>query len=233
MSEHLNLGDPEQRNQAAADYVLGLLDQDDKAAFEALLAVSHDAQSEVAQWRECLDTLNQSLSPVIPPDFVWKAVRDQTLPSGRWWENLLVWKSAAAGLFAMLLVVGLLFLRNPYPAVDGDYVYVVQGNTAKPEWIVNASLSANTVSMNAIQPVDLPNGQVCELWLMLKGKEPVSLGILPKQGVKTVEIRKAWRDQLAETPLVITIESPEGAPSGYQMGTVVNKGEWVPVNKSI
>ncbi len=233
MSEYLKLCDPEQRNQAAADYVLGLLDQDDKAAFEALLSVSHDAQREVAQWRESLDTLNQSLTPVAPPDRVWNAVCAQTRPAGRWWDNLLVWKSAAAGLFAMLLVVGLLFLRNPSPMVDGDYVYVVQGNTAQPEWIVNASLSTNTVSMNAIQPVNLPNGQVCELWLMLKGKEPVSLGILPKQGVKTVKLEKSWRDQLAETPLVITVESPQGAPSGYQMGPVVNQGEWVPVNKSI
>ncbi|WP_211826543.1 anti-sigma factor [Kistimonas asteriae] len=233
MSEYLNLSDPEQRNQAAADYVLGLLDQREKAAFEALLSVSHDAQREVALWRECLDILNQSLPPVTPPDSVWKAVCDQTRPPGHWWDNLLVWKSAAAGLFGILLVVGLLFLRNPYPAVNSDYVYVVQGNTTQPEWIVNASLSTNTVSMNAIQPVDLPNGQVCELWLMLKGQEPVSLGVLPKHGVKTVEIDAAWRDRLAETPLVITVESPQGAPSGYQMGTMVNQGEWVPVNKSI
>ncbi len=233
MSEYLNLSDPEQRNQAAADYVLDLLDQHEKAAFEALLSVSHDAQREVAQWRENLDTLNQSLTPVTPPDHVWKAVCDQTRPAGRWWDNLLVWKSAAAGLFGILLVVGVLLLRNPYPAVNGDYVYVVQGNTARPEWIVNASLSTSTVSMNAIQPVDLPNGQVCELWLMLKGQEPVSLGILPKQGVKTVELEKSWRDQLAETPLVITVESPQGAPSGYKMGPVVNQGEWVPVSKSI
>ena len=233
MSEYLNLSDPEQRNQAAADYVLGLLDQRDKAAFEALLSVSHDAQREVAQWRECLDTLNQSLPPVTPPGRVWKTVRDQTLPSGRWWDNLLVWKGVAVGLFGVLLV-GLLFLRNPYPAFDSsDYVYVVQSNAEKPEWIVNASLSANTVSMNAIQPVDLPNGQVCELWLMLEGREPVSLGILPKSGVKTVVIDEAWRKQLADTPLVISIEPSQGAPSGYRMGPVVNKGEWTPVNKSI
>ena len=227
-----NLNDPEQRNNAAADYVLGLLESADKARFEALQAVSHEAQLEVEGWREHLNVLNDSLKPQAPPARVWKNISKATKPESMW-SNLRFWQGASASMALAAFFTVMLWTQNPLHSNGMDYVYVVQGKGSQPEWIVNASLSQKKVFVEAVQPDALPVGQACELWLMVAGQEPVSLGILPKMGVNEIAIDPAWRGALQNSPLVITLEKPSGAPSGFNMGPVLTKGQWTPINKSI
>ncbi|CAM3578416.1 anti-sigma factor [Parendozoicomonas haliclonae] len=230
-----NLSDPEQRHQAAADYVLGLLSGADLTRFEALLSISHEAQRDVQQWREHLNILNDELKPQTPPSSVWKNIARATKPESLW-SSLRFWQGTGVGVAAALVVSLSLWLSPASQELDErdiDYVYVIQGSGSQPEWIVNASLNQNKVFVETVQPDVLPNGQVCELWLMVKGQEPVSLGILPKSGINEVVIDPQWRNALQNSPLVITLEKPEGAPNGYQMGPVLARGQWTPVNKSI
>ena len=234
-----NLSDPDDRSEAAAEYVLGLLSPTDKARFEALLKVSHEAQQDVRNWQENLNVLNESLTPQQPSAKVWQEISRETKPASFWsstfWSNLRFWQGASISMaFAVVLSVGLLFQNGLFnkDSVDGmDYVYVVQGGSEQTEWIVNASLNQDKVYVKAVQPSDLPDGKVCELWLMVAGREPVSLGILPKTGVSEVRINPEWREALKTSPLVITLENPSGAPNGYDMGPVMNKGQWTPVTK--
>ncbi len=227
-----NLSDQEQRNEAAAEYVLGLLDSAGKARFEALLNVSHDAQADVRAWQEHLNVLNEDLEPEAPPARVWKAIKRETKPEG-FFSNLRFWQGATVSMAFTVMFTAFVLFQGPHLSSNMDYVYVVPGKSSQPEWIVNASLNKNKVYVEAVQPESLPDGQVCELWLMVAGREPVSLGILPKMGVHEVNIKPEWKSALRNSPLVITLESPGGAPDGYNMGPVLTKGQWTPVNKSI
>ena len=229
-----NLSDPDDRSEAAAEYVLGLLSPTDRARFEALLAVSHEAQQDVRHWQENLNILNESLTPQQPSAKVWNEISRETKPAS-FWSSLRFWQGASISMaFAVVLSVGVLFQSGIFDSgsVDGmDYVYVVQGGGEQTEWIVNASLNQDKVYVKAVQPPERPDGKVCELWLMVAGREPVSLGILPKSGVNEVVINPDWREALKSSPLVITLENPSGAPNGYDMGPVMNKGQWTPVTK--
>ncbi|MTI12891.1 anti-sigma factor [Sansalvadorimonas verongulae] len=224
-----NLSDPVDRNEAAVEYVLGLLSPIEKARFEALLKVSHEAQQDVCDWQEHLNVLNENLVPEKPSAKVWKNIHRELKPES-FWSNLRFWQGASASM-ALAVVLSLVFwFKGSFSGTGMDYVYVVQAGE-QTEWIVNASLNKEKIFVEAAQPAILPEGKVCELWLMVAGREPVSLGILPKMGVSEVPIHPEWREALKSSSLVITLEKPSGAPNGYEMGPVMKKGQWTPVNK--
>ena len=74
MHDTFDLSDPEARELAAGEYVLGTLDRDQRAEVEALLAVSTDLQRSVDAWREHLQIFNQQLEPVTPPGHLWSGI---------------------------------------------------------------------------------------------------------------------------------------------------------------
>ena len=220
----MNLSNPDERNQAAADYVLGLLSPQENAEFEALLAVSHDTQKEVEGWRSHLDTLNDSLPPVKPPRHIWKNIEKAIRPSESFWSSLRFWQGTAfASIAAMFLIV---FVNIKQPGTKAmDYVYVVSNQQQNPGWIVNASLNSNKLYMETVQPDAFPEGKVCELWLAVEGLEPISLGFLPKSGIREIAIPDGWKERLTNAKLIVSLEDMTGAPSGWQMGPVLDKGQ--------
>ena len=225
MHDRIDLGNPDERNQAAADYVLGVLSPADKAQFEALMAVSHDTQREVEEWREHLDILNSSLEPVKPPRHVWKEIEKAVKPESSFWQNLKFWQGASFASIAAAFLLFFVTAQGPNLA-NMEYVYVVKNQEHNPGWIVNASLAQNKLVMETVQPDKVPKGKACELWLMFEGMEPLSLGILPKSGSKEMRIPKEWQDKLSRARIVTTLESMQGAPDGWNMGPVLDKGQW-------
>ncbi|MGB1239459.1 MAG: anti-sigma factor [Pseudomonadales bacterium] len=220
-----DLTDAEQRNQAAAEYVLGSLDPDEKARFEALLSVSHDLQREVEQWREHLDVLNTSLPAVKPPSAVWKKIKQRTAPAGAGfvWS----WQSLAGFSLALMLSVGL-FLQWPQHQIDDETAWVplIFNEENQPGWIMNASMDTNQLVVESKRPVVMPSNSVYEIWLMEDGHEPMSLGFLPASGKRTIEINEDLAERILNCEVVVTMEGPEGAPDGYNMGPVSGKGNW-------
>lgn len=217
-----DLSDPDERNQAAAEYVLGTLDRAEKAHFEALLAVSHDVQEEVEQWREYLDVFNTSLEPAEPPASVWKQIRAETSPKRGF--SLRSWQPLAALSLVMMLSVGLFFKLGQQP--ENVYVHLIQNEQQQPGWIMNTALEDNQLIIQSLRPVAMPDNTFYELWLVEEGHEPFSLGFLPASGQRRIPFAPQWKDRLMNCEIIVTIEGPEGAPSGYQMGPVSDKVQW-------
>lgn len=219
-----NLSDPDQRNQMAAEYVLGTLTRDEKARFEALLAVSHDAQKEVIQWQEHLDILNDSLTPIAPPDTIWSKVDQATRPQKHrsWWS----WQPLAALSLVLLITVGVIF--QPFSTPENVYVYLIKDEQQDPGWVMNASMKKNELSIKCLKEVEMPENTFYEAWLMLEDEEPVTLGFLPgeEEGTRIIKIKPEWRDKLMDSDIVVTMEGPDGAPSGYEMGPLSDREKW-------
>ena len=225
MHDRIDLGNPDERNQAAADYVLGVLNSAEKAQFEALMAVSHDTQQEVEEWREHLDILNASLEPVKPSKQVWREIEKAVKPESSFWQNLKFWQGASFASIAAAFLLVFVTAQGPNLA-NMEYVYVVKNQEHNPGWIVNASLGQNKLVMETIEPDNVPKGKACELWLMFEGMEPLSLGMLPKSGSKELSIPKEWQDKLSKAKIVTTLENMQGASDGWNMGPVLDKGQW-------
>ncbi len=217
-----DLSDPDERNQAAAEYVLGTLDRDEKARFEALLAVSHDLQQEVDQWREHLDVFNTSLEPVKPPSSLWKQIEAETSP--RRGFSFWSWQPLAALSLVMVMAVGLVFQFGQQP--EDVYVHLIKNEQQQPGWIMNTSLGDNQLVIQSLRPVEMPENTFYELWLMEEGREPITLGFLPASGERRINIAPELRERLKNCEIVVTMEGPQGAPSGYEMGPVSDKAHW-------
>lgn len=222
-----DLTDPDQRNEAAAEYVLGTMERDEKARFESLLAVSRDLQQEVEQWREHLDVFNRNLEPVEPPKELWKAIEQQTAPKKSGFLGL-NWGWAAA--FCLMLALSGGLLTNQWQQssqLQDHYVYLIKNDQQKPGWMVNTSFENNQIVVQNLRPVSMPADQFYELWLMPEGEEPISLGFLPSEGEMRIPVKAEWRERLLHCELVVTMEGPQGAPNGYDMGPVSDKANWL------
>ena len=77
MSDTYNLSQLDDIDLAAAEYALGSLDAQQKAEFEALLAVSHDTQVKVAQWQEHVQGGLHDFKPVAAPKELWPRISAQ------------------------------------------------------------------------------------------------------------------------------------------------------------
>ena len=229
MHEQWDLSDPDERELAAGEYVLGTLEHSQVAAFEALLAVSPALQQHVAAWREYLQVLNDQLPPIPPPASLWPRIAKR-LGVGRspWLQRLGVWRSLTAGLAIASLSLALLWYQAPdQPMIPGDAIFVVLDENQIPGWIISAS-ATDELLIQAVQPGDMPAGKAGELW-MIDGGQPVSLGMLPNRGQARMAIPQRLRAALANADLAVTIEPASGAPNGQPTGPVIDRGKLVPI----
>lgn len=220
-----DLSDPDQRNQCAAEYVLGTLDQQEKIRFEALLAISHDLQAEVEQWREHLDILNSELQPIAPPKTVWPKISDATASKQR--LTLYSWRTLS--FLSVLFAVALGFFVTQSPRTQDVYVYLINNQQEQPGWMVHTALAQDELVIQTLHPGELPKDQHYELWLTEKGHEPMTLGFLPRQGEKRITIPQSWKSRLLNCEIVVTLEGPKGAPNGYELGPVSDRAHWQPI----
>jgi len=219
-----DLSDIEQRNQAAGEYVLGILTVQDKARVEALMAVSHDMQKEIESWREYLDIFNRNLEPVEPPANLWKNISKETKPKQETWS----WRSLAGFSLALMLSVGL-FLQWPQDTKIYS-VPLITNENQQPGWVINTSMTKQQLVVESQYPVDMPENTYYELWLMEKGHEPMSLGFLPASGKKVIPFEKSWADRVLDCEILVTMEGPKGAPNGYDMGPISDQAKWKQVS---
>ncbi|WP_129139921.1 anti-sigma factor [Modicisalibacter coralii] len=228
MHEPWDLSDPQERDLAAGEYVLGTLDSRQRANFEALLAVSPDLRRQVARWREHLQVFNDQLDPVPPPETLWPRIaRTLGLSDTPWRRRLGVWRGLTAAFALMALVLaGFLYLRPAPGMIPGDAVFVVLDDDQVPGWIISASESGELM-VQAVQPA-MPSGMAGELWLMKDG-EPVSLGMLPDRGEARMEMPRELRSLMRHADLAVSIEPAGGAPQGKPTGPVIDHGRLIPM----
>ncbi|WP_355660040.1 anti-sigma factor [Halomonas salifodinae] len=229
MPEPWDLSDPQERHLAAGEYVLGVLDADQKARFEALLAVSHDLQNDVARWQEHLQLFNERLDPRTPPAEVWRRITAATgLAPTPWWRRLGAWQALTAGVAALALALGLLWQQaeQALPVAE-QAVFVVLDEQRTPGWIIRAT-EAGELLVQAVQPTQVGEAQTGELWLIADGT-PVSLGLLPSQGRERLAPGPELRALLLQADLAVSIEPEGGAPQGQPTGPIIDHGRLTPV----
>ncbi|MCD6005439.1 MULTISPECIES: anti-sigma factor [Halomonadaceae] len=229
MSNQWDLTNPDERHLAAGEYVLGVLDKEQKTHFEALLAVSHDLQNDVDSWREHLQLFNEQLDPRTPPKEVWQRIIQATgaFPPP-WWQRLGVWQTIAAGFGAVAIVFGTLWQQAELSTLpQGEAVFVVQDESRTPGWIISATTGGELI-VQAVQPTQVSSNQTGELWLIAEGT-PISLGLLPEQGNLRLHPSAELRAQLFNADLAVSIEPRGGAPDGQPTGPIIDHGRLVPM----
>jgi len=225
----------------AAEYVLGTLGQDERAAFELRLATETEAKRAVEGWNRRLSPLALSMKGIEPPAGFWSKIEPLLEPrdgrhavatampannivelqrSVKRWRNAFIAVSAlAASLAAYALFQG---FANVKPQ-GAAYVAILSQGGESPALIVNvdaASQSAFVIPAGA----KTPKGRSLELWFIGRGEEPKSMGLLESHAGRLSLPAGA---NVENASFAVSVEPEGGSPTGAPTGPVIYSGKLV------
>ncbi len=236
----------------AAEYVLGLLDAGDRAAFEARLASEPALVAEVRAWEGYFATMAEvEVEDVAAPARVWRAVEADLFAPARatapaavsLWDRVAFWRGlslATTGLAALAVVFAV--LPPSQPPVTGDEPEVPIPEGIPPGRLLMTHLIPTEGSTLGLAVTREPSGvlqvrrvagtategRAQEVWLILGEDAPISLGLLGDEPLTTITPdAEASRLFTAGAALAISDEPLGGSPTGAPTGAVLAVGTFV------
>ena len=232
--------DSDNNNLRYAEYALGVLDADARAAVAQEMLVNEQAASAVALWQRQLAPLAEDIGEIAPAAYLWPGIRQAlqldapTPPQQRpsLWENLRLWQwlGVGASLVATACLVLLVVtpLRQPPPATvvaAGLMVSTIKQENGIASWTATLDLERKQIIVVAASPGAIAPDRSTELWLIPHGQKPVAVGVFAAGGVTTLSLSPALLAQLGPTAiLAVSVEPPGGSPTGQPTGPVVATG---------
>ncbi|CAN5274035.1 anti-sigma factor [soil metagenome] len=236
---------PEER---AAEYALGVLTADERAAAERQMRADPRFADQVAAWDARLAPMIDAVAPVTPPRVVWLRIAGQLgllkTPANDnegFWGNVAIWR-AGTGAFAVAAAAAVAMLvfspGAPTPVVSTP---VVQEPVQQP--ISVGMLKAEDGPVSFVVTLDrqnhrliiaplsgAPEGHSFEMWMLPDGKPPVSMGSMDGADVVVIDAAKLLGASGGKTPgLAVSVEPKGGSPTGLPTGPVIASGALQPV----
>ncbi|HEX2556507.1 MAG TPA: anti-sigma factor [Microvirga sp.] len=239
------------QERLAAEHVMGLLEGEERAAAERLLAADPGFQASVAAWQARFAELDDTAAAVPPGEGLWRRVEGSLaeareaaplrvaeagpviVPDPRsafaaLWRNLAFWRAAGlAGAFATVaLAVGLgIFAERAGRAPVLIAVLLTDAN--QPGAIVNA-FAGGEAELVPLAAIPVPPGRALEIWTLWdRARGPVSIGLIDEARRVRLNLRdlpQPGPNQLFE----ITLEPATGSPTGRPTGPILMKGTTAP-----
>ncbi|HYP57890.1 MAG TPA: anti-sigma factor [Beijerinckia sp.] len=226
----------------AAEYVLGTLSAEERAAFAALVARDASARQALHAWEARLAPLNAAVPEIAPPPAVWDAIeasldnlpRFTVLEGGQAADITIAklqrsrarWRGGA--LAAGALAASLAFLVTDRallhaPQQPKSYIAAVNRGGDQPALIVRVDLATGNVFVRPVA-AEVPSGKSLELWYIGEGKAPKSMGLIDKDPLKMPVPGGATVDKAT---FAVTVEPQGGSPTGGPTGPIVYSGQLI------
>jgi anti-sigma-K factor RskA len=213
---------------SAAEYVLGTMSGEERLQFEQRLASDYGLQAEVTAWEERLSPMLDLVDPVDPPPEVWQQIQRRIDPQEQKsgiWNNLIFWRNLGMVAATMVLALGLtIFGIKTDPAMD--MVMMVTNEQAQVEWVVGTPGRSDMLHVKAMDPPDLPKGQVCQLWMEMQDGTFKPVGVMPHSGMSKMKVPAQLK---SKSNFKITIESEDDMPMQKPTGKMVFQGNLIKI----
>jgi len=207
----------QERDELAAEYVLGTLEAHEAETARGLIARDVDFARLVTDWERRLAPLLSLAAPEAPPPGLWariEATMDGTKPTRAGWR--FPWPAFGLGASAVAAgLAGFLVFRPPAPAPLMTVLLTGQDQSA---FLVEAE--RGQIRLAAVNPRGVEAGRVMQLWALPQGATaPTSLGLVPESGRLSVTPRgiRPEPGMLIE----ISLEPPGGSPTGRPTGPIL------------
>jgi anti-sigma-K factor RskA len=232
---------PDERDRLASEYVLGLLEGEERRTAERLLGSDRAFERAVEQWRLRFVELDLTAPPAEAHPGLWDRI-DRSLgpkpvpapdpmsgPGRRGglaalWRNLPFWRAVGlAGAFATLaLAIGFGFFAARQ-AQQPILVAVLLTDANRPAAVVNA-FANGSAELIPLESIAVPSGRALEIWTLWdRTRGPVSIGLIDE--ARRVRLRLEHLPRPAPNQLFeITLEPATGSPTGRPTGPVLMKG---------
>jgi anti-sigma-K factor RskA len=233
--------DPERGGDGtlAAEYVLGVLPAAERAAAARRIETDRGFAMLVEAWEDRLSPLNAAYEEVEPPAGTKAAIdarvfgastaaapktraRPGLLQSLGFWRGL-----AAAGIAAALLLVALPRIEPPTP--PEQLVASLASHETEVRFLVVHTPGSGENSLSQIGG-GREDGRDYQLWAVIGGDVPVSLGLVPAGTDVRLAVDPALRDLFASgTHVAVSSEPLGGSPTGQPTGQVLAAGDMVEI----
>ncbi len=233
----MNYQTTERQHQLAARYVLGSMRGQARHKFQRLLMEQPKLRDEVTFWELHLNELAAQLPEQQAPKSTWLTIetrlgwrRGQSSnplekKAGNGWRWL-------TGALAALLVLVMLnqTLLTPTPVPEADRIAVIQNSEARTLWLLEQREQLLEVAaVGAIEPL---TNEDYELWMLpASGAAPISLGLLPQQGRRSLNV-PATVDLQTIAALAVSREPLGGSPLDVPSGPVLFTTDFITVSGS-
>lgn len=225
----------EEKLEAAGRYVLGDMDDTERAALEEALAADTELAAAVSRLSAQMQALDDTAAPIPVPDGLWQRVEAQlgniapkraddiAIPASRRrmapppWAALAASVVVAAGLG---FFAGNLAVPTPKPVV---IAVLINEGAMTPGAIVEA-FADNSVRIVPLEAFEVPEGRILEVWTLPDAETgPVSLGTFADPA--SIHLAGASLPQPKPGQLYeITLEPAPGSPTGRPTGPILVKG---------
>jgi anti-sigma-K factor RskA len=231
------------RDLDCAEYVLGLLDSQERKALERALDQDSALRGSVSAWEARLSPLGEDATAMQPPARVWRRIQADLghvdhaaapapeSPVRRIWNSIGLWRSLAlATTFAMITVVALnlsLFSPTAIPP-DAKPAYIaaaITGENGLPHWTMTIDTSKREIVVVPAVALQVAENASTELWLIPENSKPISLGVFSPSRSTSIALSKENAAKLnTRAVLAVSLEPKGGSPTGQPTGPVVGKG---------
>ncbi|MEP7181722.1 MAG: anti-sigma factor [Betaproteobacteria bacterium] len=233
----MDLGRPDRTTRLdalAAEYALGTLSLRARRRLAAIARTDATVAGAIADWDARLAPLAAAVPPVTPPPRVWSGIQQRLglrqpsrQPPGptQWWASLGLWRGLTLAGFALAFALGVTLLAPRTERPEESIVVVLAGPDAKPALVATADRGGRYLTIKAVLPVALDAGRALELWALPEGRDPLSLGLIPANGVGRVALGAPAGIALQKVPaLAVSLEPSGGSPTGKPTGPVLYSG---------
>ncbi|MDE2497535.1 MAG: anti-sigma factor [Xanthomonadaceae bacterium] len=236
--------DHEPEDLRYAEYVLGVLDADARAAVEREMATDPRAAAEVERWQRSLLPLAEDIPDAIPSHHVWTRIQDRIGPAQvptrathvrehrSWWNSLTLWRGFAfgAGVVAAACIVALIVLprtrmAQPVAPALAYMASTITQTDGQVGWTATMDIAHARMIVVPTKPQTLPTGRAPELWLIPAGQKPIAVGMIDTSAPTMIALDKTLIVRIGPTAaLAVSVEPQGGSPTGQPTGPVIGKG---------
>ena len=244
------LADPDLQ---AGEYVLGVLEENERAGVEQRAAEDPAFHSAIRLWERRLGPLHELIVPVAPPYTVWpqiasrldavpqsvrenrgfaRGVAEMTESMGAEASGTLVrrlrrWRAAAILAGAVAVSLAALLLADALRSIPPPqhWAGVLQAESAVPAIGLSLDLQSRSLTVRPLAPP--PGGQIYELWLLI-GEPPSATALGRARGETVLQpdaLRRLTRSQLRNATFAVSLTSADSAPSSQPAGDYVLRGK--------
>jgi anti-sigma-K factor RskA len=215
----------------AAEYVLGVLPEDERQAVADRIANDRAFARLVDGWEAQFGPLAEHYAEASPPAAAKASLdrrlfgEDATPERVGFWQSLTVWRTIAAALAALLLLMAVPVLRSTLTPEAPQLVALLSAEGSAVSYLAVYEPKTGAVALSRVGAAQQGNRDF-ELWVINKDKAPVSMGVIPPGETTRVALSDALRGQVqAGANLAISDEPKGGSPTGQPTGPVVALGE--------
>lgn len=212
-------------DELAVDYILGTMRGAARRRFQKLMINRPQIRQTVWRWEQHLNPLAESLPSTAPNPEVWQKIQrrlgwlaNEQQPALKQ-PNRVSWFIAAAASVLLAVVMLRPYMLDPVSAE----VALIQTADAKVWWSI--AKTEQQLTVRATTAVQADTDRDYELWMLpANGQAPISLGLLPQNQQRILQIPAAAKD-LVIAALAVSIEPKGGSPTGAPTGEVLFTAE--------